>query len=147
MITSKDAAPSFEHLHASCVAVGNAAVLLCGASGSGKSALALQLIGLGGVLIGDDMVRVTLNQGVPIAHAPDRLAGVIEARGVGLIQVPFQKAAPVHLIVDMDSEEQRRLPPDRWRPILGCEVALLHRVDAPYFAAAVFNLLRAGRYT
>lgn len=136
-----------EHFHATSVAIGTTGVLICGSSGSGKSALALGLIGLGARLVSDDLTRVTRETDRLIAHAPDApLAGVIEARGVGLIRVPHQARATLLLAIDMDRIEEKRLPERHSRTILGHEIELLHRVDAPWFAAAVHHLITGGRY-
>ncbi len=136
-----------EHFHATSVAVGGVGALIVGGSGSGKSALALGLIALGADLISDDLTRVTLEEGRLIAHAPaEPLTGVIEARGVGLVRVPHVPRAVLRLVIDMDQAEEKRLPERHVRGILGHHLDLVFRVDAPYFACAVFNLLRAGRY-
>ncbi|MEZ5768808.1 MAG: hypothetical protein R3D80_14935 [Paracoccaceae bacterium] len=93
--------------HASAVALGAGpgqagfGVLIEGPSGSGKSALALQLIALGGALVADDRTRIAPQGGWPWLHAPERLAGVIEARGVGLLAVAHVAGAPLRLIVDL----------------------------------------------
>lgn len=48
-------------LHASAVAIGGRAVLVCGASGAGKSSFAATLIGQGGQLISDDLSVLTFD--------------------------------------------------------------------------------------
>jgi len=48
-------------LHASAVAIGARAVLVCGASGAGKSSFAAALIGQGGRLISDDLSALTFD--------------------------------------------------------------------------------------
>ncbi len=57
-------------VHASCVAFGGAGVLILGPSGSGKSALALALMGLGAALVADDRVLLTLPS-APASRRPD----------------------------------------------------------------------------
>lgn len=134
-------------LHATTVAIDGQAVLIIGPSGAGKSTLALQLIGLGAVLISDDLTRVTSGENAPIAHAPDQMRGVIEARGLGLIHVPMQDRAPVKLVVDMAEVEQERLPPSR--PVtfvVNQPVRTVWRVDAASFPSALFNMIKHGRY-
>jgi HPr kinase/phosphorylase len=86
--------------HASCAArVGEDglvdAVLLCGASGSGKSDFLLRLIQHGFALVADDQVIVAGG----IASAPPALAGILEVRGLGLFRLPFIAAAPLRLVV------------------------------------------------
>lgn len=138
--------PEPEIRHASAVAIDGRGVLITGPSGSGKSGLALQLIALGGVLIADDRTRITAPDGWPILHAPARLAGVIEARFVGLLSVPHLAAAPLALVIDMATPETDRLPPARTENVLGCEVACLRRVDAPHFPSAIVALMKGGRF-
>jgi len=56
-------------IHASCVAVDGKGLLITGASGSGKSALALQLMAFGAHLIADDRVKrmiTILGQNLPL---------------------------------------------------------------------------------
>jgi HPr kinase/phosphorylase len=69
-------------LHASVVAVDGAGVLILGASGAGKSGLALRMIALGALLVSDDQVLLERCGDVLVARAPETLSGLIEARGV-----------------------------------------------------------------
>ena len=91
-------------LHASCVAREGAGVLLLGPSGSGKSDLALRLIGRGFILVGDD--RVTLTDGL-LRPVPS-LAGLLEVRGLGVVRLPFLPQARLALVVRL--AEFERLP-------------------------------------
>ena len=86
------------------------AVLLRGPSGSGKSDTALRLIEAGWRLVADDYAEVWASGGDLFATAPPRLAGRIEARGVGLVERPAIAVARVALIVDCRSERPERLP-------------------------------------
>ncbi len=75
-----------ESLHAACIALGEAGVLILGPSGSGKSTLALLLADSpGGALVADDRVRVSLREGRPVARAHPGEAGRVEIRGQGLV--------------------------------------------------------------
>ncbi|WP_300515951.1 serine kinase [Aliiroseovarius sp.] len=134
-------APQGEVFHATTVAINGKGVLILGPSGSGKSGLALQLLALGAVLVADDRSRVICTDGRLIAHAPPRMAGVIEARNVGLIRVPHVKTAPLHLAVDMTREEPDRLPHPKSLTISGMALDLLWRVDAPHFPSAIWQLV------
>lgn len=130
--------------HASAVAIDGAGVLITGPSGSGKSGLALQLIALGAVLIADDRTRISAPDGWPLLNAPDRLAGVIEARGVGLLQMPHIARAPLRLIVDMGVAETARLPERHDIETHGVAIPCIRRVDAPHFPASIIALARGG---
>ena len=63
-------------LHASCVALGGAGLLLLGAPGAGKSSMALRLMERGWGLVADDQVVIaTTPQGL-LASAPPALAEI-----------------------------------------------------------------------
>ena len=63
-----------EPLHATVVDCGDRTVGLLGESGAGKSTLAAFLIGQGGELVTDDMLRVDFTADAVVAHpGPDRL--------------------------------------------------------------------------
>ncbi len=135
--------------HASAVVLGDAdhasfGVLIEGPSGCGKSAFALQLIALGARLVADDRTRIVARDGWPWLCAPERLEGVIEARGVGLIQVPSAGAAPLRLIVDMGAAEPARLPEPTTRDVMGQRIRYLLRVDGPHFAGSIVALSKGG---
>ncbi len=138
--------PPGEVFHATTVAVDGKGVLILGPSGSGKSALALRLMALGARLVADDRTRVTCANGVLTAHAPPRLAGVIEARGVGLIRVPWLDSAPLRLAVDMGRVEPDRLPQPKSLTISGTALELLWRVDGPHFDSAIWHLIEGERF-
>lgn len=132
-------------LHASCVAVNGRGVLILGASGRGKSALALQLIAYGAVLVADDQTRITLQEQQLVASCPPQLSGMIEARGVGLLQSPALDSAPVTLVVDLDQTETYRLPPKRITTLLGVSLPLVLGAESNHFPASVLCYLKAAR--
>lgn len=103
---------SSETLHASCVAIGDRAVLIEGRSGSGKSDLALRLIDRGGVLVSDDYTVLVRERDTLIAQAPATIAGRIEVRGIGIVEMPHAERAPVALIVTL-VDQVERFPEDR----------------------------------
>ena len=131
-------------LHATCVCVDGRAVLIRGASGSGKSSLALQLTGLGARLVADDRTLLTRTDGALVASAPPTIAGLIEARGVGILRLPHVTSAPVVLSVDLDRTENRRLPEPHQDSLLDVTLPCLWQAPGPHFAAAVLHCLRSG---
>lgn len=124
-------------LHASAVAVAGRAVLIRGASGSGKSGLALRLLALGAVLVADDRTRVWRDAGRLMADAPDTIRGRIEARGLGILEVPAAGTQPVAALVDLDAPPPARLPEPETEMLLGVDVPLLRGSDAAHFPAAL----------
>ncbi len=114
-------------LSGSAVAIFGRAVLLRGASGAGKSDLALRLIDRGAVLIGDDWVQaVRRGDRIEIAAVP-KLQGLIEVRGLGLVRLPYC-AAPLALVVELGGLIER-LPEPELTDILGLALPCF-RLDA-----------------
>mgnify|MGYP001818827685 CR=1 FL=1 len=132
-------------VHASAVAVGGRGLMITGASGSGKSSLALQLISLGATLVSDD--RVVLRQrreGGVFMTAPGTIRGQIEARGIGVLNAA---SAPAMLatIVDLDQAETQRFP-QRHCHMIGSEAfPVIRRVENPAFASMLLVYLKGGR--
>lgn len=62
-------------------------VLLLADSGMGKSETALELIRDGQVLIADDRVDLQKIHNKIVGHAPDLLKGMLELRGIGIVDV------------------------------------------------------------
>ncbi len=132
-------------LHASAVAVAGKGVLILGASGTGKSALALQLMAYGAQLVSDDQTVIRDVDGWPVACSPDEIRGAIEARGIGLLAAEALPSARIALAVDMDKTESERLPPERSFALPGRPVVLLHKLESLYFAAAILQYIKAGK--
>lgn len=132
-------------IHASCVAFARQGVLILGASGSGKSALALQLLALGADLVADDRVALHAGDGVLLSCAPPGLPAMIEARGVGLLRAPLLAQARLALVVDLDRQEDARLPPLRNITLLDVTLPLVHGARSGHFAAAIRQHVLCGR--
>lgn len=132
-----------ETRHASAVAFDGRGVLILGQAGAGKSALALELMALGAVLIADDRVVISSDDARIMADAPEAIDGLIEARHVGILKAQSAPAEIV-LVIDLDKTEEDRLPPKRHSSVLGQRLPLLHKVESRHFAAAIRQYLLAG---
>ncbi len=98
-------------LHATCVEWDETGILICGASGSGKSDLALRLIDAGAELVADDRTVVENRGGALVATCPDLIKGLIEVRGVGVVEQPFVPETNVLLKIDLrPAGEIERMP-------------------------------------
>lgn len=109
-------------LQATCVALGERAVLIEGPPGSGKSALALALIDRGAVLIGDDGVSLDRRGDQVFASPPPNTASLLEVRNLGLIQFDTASDIRIALVVALDPQAPRYL--DAAEPAQRCGSAL-----------------------
>ena len=136
-------------IHATTVALGSVAAVLRGPSGIGKSDLALRFLSEQGRwpgdvrerrLVADDQTWLSLEDGRLIATAPVTIAGKVEVRGVGIVDVPTQGPAEVRLVVDLvPSAEVERFPdPLMMTELLGISVPL--RRLAPFETSAPLKL-------
>lgn len=128
-----DRAPS---IHASCVAIGDAGVLIRGPSGAGKSILALRLILDApralppAELVADDRVLLAVEAGTLIARPVPQLAGLVEARGVGIRRMAHREFVAVRHVVDLAAPDFARMPP------LAARRATIQGVDVERIALA-----------
>jgi len=120
---------SAETLHASTVAKDGRAVLITGPSGSGKSDLTLRLLDRGFTLVSDDRTIVRKEGDRLVSSAPPQIAGKLEIRGIGIVDMDRTDNVPLALIVELTSELQRMPDDSRERPILGVSLPLV-TIDA-----------------
>ncbi|MGX1309665.1 HPr kinase/phosphorylase [Amorphus suaedae] len=105
-------------VHATCILIGRHGVLIRGASGAGKTALAGTLIretqrdGGFACLVADDRVALTARNGRLVARVPAPIAGRMEIRGSGIVEVDHEPAAVVRLVVDLVAAEALDRMPD-----------------------------------
>jgi HPr kinase/phosphorylase len=136
-------------VHASCVAFGDKGVLIRGKPGSGKSDLVLRLIdaagfGLGETplrakLVADDQVMLARAGDFVHARPPPALAGKLEIRGQGIVDIVWTENIALCLVVDLAPvPEIPRMPDahDLTTTLLGVEVPRLVLDPAPASAPA-----------
>ncbi len=130
--------------HAGCVAQWTArgwrGVLIQGPSGSGKSDLALRLLGRGFRLVSDDRTRLWRSAGRLFAACPEAIAGLIEVRGLGVVAEAPLALAEVVLAVRCEAPLDR-LPEPEAIDLCGGPVPLLRL--AAVEASAPAKLIRA----
>jgi HPr kinase/phosphorylase len=133
-------------IHASAVAIGEAGILIRGPSGCGKTSLARDLIFTAGLkplfasLVGDDRVNVENCEGRLIARGHPKVRGLIEQRGLGILQIAHEPAVVARLVVDIvGANEAVRFPEANSKSVALCGVELpllaLMQGQAPYDCA------------
>ncbi len=131
--------------HGTAVARNNQGVLIVGASGSGKSSLALQLMALGADLVADDAVQLSESTGKVWLSCPASIQGMIEARGVGLLSVKSIEKAMLAFVVDLDETPEKRLPEPKMVSLFGVNFPLICGKGNPDLAAVIWCLLGGGQ--
>lgn len=140
-----------ERIHATAIAFGDAAVLIRGASGSGKSDLALRCLACPASallphtvrLVADDQVLLTRQGDRLIAAAPEVLRGLIEVRGVGILPVPAISHATVRLVADLVQGGTIERLPETSNTVTLSGVAVPHLLIAPFEHSSHIKLLLA----
>lgn len=137
--------------HGTAIAVDGRAALIRGASGTGKSDLALRCIALapsallpGAVqLVADDRVVLTTCGDRLRVEPPPSLAGRVEVRGLGILELPYAPHAFIALVVDLAAPgDIDRLPdPPLRTSLLGIDMPLIRL--APFEPSAPIKLLLA----
>ncbi|MBB6122615.1 HPr kinase/phosphorylase [Sphingobium subterraneum] len=137
-----------ETIHASCVAIAGRALLLLGPSGAGKSDLALRLIDRGAQLVSDDQTTLARDGSQLIASPPPTIAGQIEARGIGILSLPFVTDVPVALAIELSGSVERYPMTALTLALGGVDLPLMRL--SPFEASAPIKaemMLRAGEET
>ena len=134
-------------IYGTCVALGTKAALLRGGSGAGKSDFALRFLSLPSEagqlprLVADDQVQVEVRDGRLVASPPAALAGKLEVRGLGIVEVQHLNEASLVLVVDfVEPEQVPRMPPENAETVEIAGVSLPVLKLAPFEASAPAKL-------
>lgn len=143
------------NIHATGLVLEKTGIIFRGASGSGKSVLALQLIdewearGLDAKLVSDDRIEIEPSKSGLTMYAPKTIEGLIELRGRGIVSRPFVSKAPVHLVVDMVDTLERIVEEDALETVLDgvslprCPVPRAGIIDSRHQVLLVREAIRA----
>lgn len=104
--------------HATSIVIGSQALLIRGASGTGKSTLARLLMDMApqfgfvhSALVADDRVNLEVCAHKLIATAPEPIRGIMEWHGLGIVSVPAVNAATIAMIIEfIPVEDWQRMP-------------------------------------
>lgn len=136
------AAPDLETVHATAIALAGRGVLIRGPSGSGKSDLALRCLALPVSHLSPDQFQLIADDRVVLRRAtggieltcPPAIAGQLEVRGIGIVNVPSASAARLALVADLVPQTRaiERMPEPAAVDILGHRVLgiKLHAFEA-----------------
>jgi len=143
-----------ETIHAGCVVLGEAGILIRGEAGAGKSTLARELVlqarlqNLFACLVSDDRTRIEGHHGRVVAQPVGTIAGRVEVRGAGIFHRPFEPAVVVRLVIDLSAEEPERYPEaaDSAVTLCGVMVPRLRTKTGAPLVDIVLSHLSAGVY-
>lgn len=149
------AARTWQSIPATTIVIGDAGIAIRGASGSGKSSLAIALIETVKTsrfarLVADDVTRIEAGDGRIIARTVPQMAGFIERRGLGIVPFTATGAVVLRLIVDCLGTEPKRLPDPEMlvTSLLGVTLPLVSVTGLPRDVSLVLtalDLMHSGR--
>lgn len=98
------------NVHASSIILGMAGdpfrkyffgILFLGESGAGKSDLVLRMIDRGCLLVSDDQTELFVRDDKLFARPPANIAGLLEVRGSGIMELSYEKEAQIMMAVEL----------------------------------------------
>lgn len=120
------------NIHGTAIVLGKHGVLITGASGAGKTTLALALLekarslGCFAALVADDQLFASARWGRLIVAAPETIAGLVEVHGLGPKPIATVKSAVIDLACELVAPEltPRYLEPEP-RDVAGVPIPAL----------------------
>ncbi|MGB0960069.1 MAG: HPr kinase/phosphorylase [Halocynthiibacter sp.] len=131
-------------IHANCIQIDDKGVLILGPSGSGKSSLTADFIARGARLVADDRMALERRGDRVFGAAPSSISGLIELRGIGIVEMPYLEETAIDLVVDLGQTEKDRFPKNNRYEVLGISHPLLKSVSGTHFSAAIILALKYG---
>ena len=131
-------------IHASSIDINGKGVVILGKSGAGKSNLAIKLISMGAKLISDDQTHFKFKENKIIISKPETTPNFIEARGIGLIKVPFVVSSKLFCFVKITNLELNRLPNAKNKYCFGKKIKLMEFNPFYNNESALFMSIRYG---
>ena len=129
-------------MHATCVDVEGAGILIVGQSGSGKSSLAVSLLALGASLVADDQCELIFQDNGFLVTKPLSLPDNIEIRGIGLVSVPILTDTSLCWIVNMAANAKERMPTPKVTDLNGSPVPSLFGKNVDDLASRIYVLVK-----
>ena len=129
-------------VHATTVDVAGLGILIFGEPGAGKSDLALRLITEGALIVADDQTEVEVTAGRLRARAPKSIAGLIEARGLGIVPAPQKRATALKLAVSLILGVPERMPESRTWSLPGQTDPRIRLIELNAFEASAVEKVR-----
>jgi HPr kinase/phosphorylase len=122
-----------QNIHATAISIGGHGVVIIGPSGHGKSDLALRLIDRGAILISDDRVVIEDSNGQPLLQPAHNIAGLIEVRGIGILEMEYARDIPLKLQIILADVSERFIESIMVADIAGYAV---HKITLSPFEAS-----------
>jgi serine kinase of HPr protein (carbohydrate metabolism regulator) len=146
--------PDAVNLHGSTVVLGDRGVLIRGASGTGKTHLALTLVARWSQanafarIVCDDQTFVHRRNGRLVARAPLTIAGLAEVLGLGVVEIFHEPAVVVDLVVELGDQPSAELIGTLPTTVIqGVELPLLRLSTGSVEAATIAIRLALGDFS